>query len=80
MSNEHYLIVSYVLVGFVSLQRTGEWVVCAVFLWCIVVVICLIALRSTQPNGHHKLWVGDLLLAFCAHNFEFSYSVCRTVK
>lgn len=38
-----------------QLQGTGEWIVSAVFLWCIVVLICLVALRTAQSNGHDKM-------------------------
>lgn len=37
-----------------QLQVTGEWIASAVFLWCIVVLICLVALRTTQANRHDK--------------------------
>jgi hypothetical protein len=37
-----------------QLQRTGDWIVSAVFLWCVVVLICLVALRSAQANRHDK--------------------------
>lgn len=37
-----------------QLQRTGDWIVSAVFLWCIVVLICLLAARSTQANRQDK--------------------------
>jgi len=33
-----------------QLQRTADWIVAAVFLWCFVVLFCLIALRSVQAN------------------------------
>ena len=33
-----------------QLQRTGDWIVSAVFLWCIVVLICLVALGSAHPG------------------------------
>lgn len=36
-----------------QLQGTGEWIVSAVFLWCIVVLICLVALRTAHANRHH---------------------------
>lgn len=35
-----------------QLQGTAEWIVSAVFLWCIVVLICLVALRTTHANRH----------------------------
>lgn len=37
-----------------QLQSTGDWIVSTVFLWCIVVLICLLALRSAQANRHDK--------------------------
>lgn len=37
-----------------QLQRTGDWIVSAVFLWCVVVLICVVALHSTQANRHDK--------------------------
>lgn len=37
-----------------QLQRTGDWIVSAVFLWCIVVLICLLALRSPTANHRNK--------------------------
>ena len=37
-----------------QLQSTSDWVVSAVFLWCVVVLICLIALRRTQSNHHDE--------------------------
>jgi hypothetical protein len=35
-------------------QRTGNWIVSAVFLWCVVVLICLLAARSARSNRHDK--------------------------
>jgi len=37
-----------------QLQRTADWTVAAVFLWCVVVLICLLALRSAQADRHDK--------------------------
>jgi hypothetical protein len=37
-----------------QLQKTSNWIVAAVFLWCIVVLLCLLALRSAQTNRHDK--------------------------
>ena len=37
-----------------QLQGTGEWIVSAVFLWCIVVLICLVVLRTAQANRHDE--------------------------
>jgi hypothetical protein len=37
-----------------QLQKTSDWIVAAVFLWCIVVFLCLLALRSTQANRHDR--------------------------
>lgn len=37
-----------------QLQKTGDWIASAVFLWCIVVLICLLAARPTQANRHDK--------------------------
>jgi hypothetical protein len=33
-----------------QVQSTGGWVVAAVFLWCIVVMICLVALRNAESK------------------------------
>lgn len=37
-----------------QLQKTGDWIVSAVVLWCIVVTICLLALRRAQANRHDR--------------------------
>jgi hypothetical protein len=37
-----------------QLQGTADWIVSAVFLWCMVVLICLLALRSAQANRRDK--------------------------
>jgi hypothetical protein len=34
-----------------QLQRTADGIVAAVFLWCFVVLLCLVALRSAHANG-----------------------------
>ncbi len=33
-----------------QLQKTSDWVVSAVFLWCVVVLTCLIALHPTRSK------------------------------
>ncbi|MGO9865487.1 MAG: hypothetical protein ACLPLR_17905 [Terriglobales bacterium] len=35
-----------------QLQRTGDWIVSAVFVWCAVVLICLLTLR--RPTANHR--------------------------
>ena len=37
-----------------QLQRTGDWIVSAVFFWCVVVLMCLVALHRTQANRQDK--------------------------
>lgn len=37
-----------------QLQSTGNWIVYAVFGWCVVVVILLVVLRSKEPAGHDE--------------------------
>jgi hypothetical protein len=35
-----------------QLQKTADWIVAAIFFWCVVVLICLVALRRAQANRH----------------------------
>jgi len=37
-----------------QLQKTGDWIASAVFLWCFVVLICLLAAGSTPANRNDK--------------------------
>jgi len=37
-----------------QLQRTADWTVAAVFFGCVVVLICLIALRRAPANGRDQ--------------------------
>lgn len=37
-----------------QLQKTSDGIVEAVFFWCVVVLICLVALRSPQANRDDK--------------------------
>lgn len=37
-----------------QLQRTGDWIVSAVFLWCVVVLICLLGLRRPTANRRNE--------------------------
>lgn len=50
IKNRYFLVQN----GKEQLQGTGEWIVSAVFLWCIVVLIFLVALRTAQANRHDK--------------------------
>jgi hypothetical protein len=47
IKNRHFLVQN----SKEQLQGTGKWIVSAVFLWCIVVLICLVALRTAQAKS-----------------------------
>ena len=50
VKNRDYLV----QINHQQLQRTADGIVSAVFFWCVVVLICLIALRGTQANRPDK--------------------------
>jgi hypothetical protein len=38
-----------------QLHRSGDWIVSAVFLWCVVVLICLLVPRCAQANRRDRV-------------------------